>query len=104
MADGQYYAFSRISAGEKIVNPGDKVSASDLGVDKDEWDKLVDEGVVRTDKFPEVKGSETPSQAYLREAQEGMDKARAGQSPSKPDGTKQSTPAKEVGNGGGSTS
>jgi hypothetical protein len=56
-----YYAWTRFEAerndwgvATKIINPGDAVTASDLGVNKEEFDEYIDSGAVRTDKYPDM--------------------------------------------------
>lgn len=60
----------------KTINPGDTVSATDVGGD-DELELLREEGVVRDEKFPDnVAPSESPRTALLRKANEEFEKAQ----------------------------
>jgi len=63
MAD-DYYAWSNIRVGgdkPKVIRPGEKVSASDLGVDDDEFDNLVTIGSVRSTPWPEGLDPDNPN-------------------------------------------
>lgn len=59
MAD-TYYAWSTFSvpdtskpgAKPKVFNPGDTVTAAGLGVEKEEFDAMVEAGSIRTMKWP----------------------------------------------------
>ena len=48
-----YYAWSEIKAGDKSAKPGDTVSASDLGLSKEQFEELVEAGAVKEEKFPD---------------------------------------------------
>ena len=46
-----YYAWSKIEAGDKSAMPGDSVSGAKLGLSEDQFDELVQSGVVREMKY-----------------------------------------------------
>jgi len=62
-----YYAWSNFTNDEgKKFKPGAKVSASDLGVDDEEFQAFVDSGAVRTVEFPELPEGFTGSPREFR--------------------------------------
>jgi hypothetical protein len=72
----QYYAWTRIPVSrnewgqlEKEIQPGDKVSASDLNVSDEEFQELVDIGAVRTDEY-EADEYTPPSRVVHEEPEE----------------------------------
>jgi hypothetical protein len=72
MAD-THYAWSPILAGDKSAKFGDEVTASGLGVDKEEFQAMIDGGSVRTTKPPPVKDMRTDESVidfYRRQARE----------------------------------
>lgn len=78
MAD-TYYAWSRFKKSvnewgrvEEWIEPGAKISKSDLNVGDDEWQALVDAGAVRTEKYPDVDAQTAPVEA-LRSADAGAE-------------------------------
>jgi hypothetical protein len=75
-AKGPFYAWSRFIAERdeesgivrKWIMEGDKVSAGDLGIDDEQFQELVDEGVVRATEWPVPKGSsDSPNEHYKKE-------------------------------------
>lgn len=66
-----YYAWSQIRGGtaEKpvIVDRGDKVTKTDIGVDDANWEALIESGAVRDKEFPAPKDYEGSVIDYLRE-------------------------------------
>jgi hypothetical protein len=89
MAD-TYYAFSTIRYGatvdeasgtimsvdEKAV--GETVSQSDLGLNDDQWEQLVDSGAIRTYEYPPVEGDQTPATYYKENAAKAVEAAESG--------------------------
>jgi hypothetical protein len=99
MAD-KYYAWSRILAGNKTINPGDVVTKSDIG---DDFDLLVDGGSIRTVPYPEIKSTDSPREHYLREARRQLEAAQSGDFAALGESTdvKAPTGAKELKSGNG---
>lgn len=72
------YAWSRIVLDRdptsmkdtKVVQPGESVTAKGLGLSDEQFDVLVNEGVVRSLKYPETHLDESPVEAYRRAARE----------------------------------
>lgn len=71
-----YYAWTRIPVIrnewgqlEKEIQPGEKISADDLGVSKDEFQELIDIGAVRTDEY-EADEFTPPSRVVHEEPEE----------------------------------
>lgn len=58
----------------KWIEPGDKISQSDLGVSDEEWQGLIDSGAV-VEKYPEGLDPQTPPAEYYRQ---NPDEAPAG--------------------------
>lgn len=54
MANDKYYAWSEIRSDKGVINVGDEVTADSLGVDDKQFDVYVEEGVVRTQPYPEM--------------------------------------------------
>ena len=74
MADSAYYAWSQFNLVDKdgkksTVNPGDKVTASSLGVDDAEFQAYVESGAVRTAQFPKLPEGYTGSPREFRLSQ-----------------------------------
>lgn len=92
-----YYSWSNIRYGgtvdkdgnidHKVAKHGDKVTADSLGISKDEFQGLIDSGVVRDIPCPEVPMGSTPRKAMIVAAQKQMEEA------TKP--RKSAAPAKE---------
>lgn len=62
-----------------LIGAGKAVSLSILGVDQEEFDKLVRERVIRSTPMPEgIKRYEAPKQTMLRKAREMMEEAERG--------------------------
>ena len=67
-----YYANSRFKKSvnewgrvEEWIEPGDKISQSDIGVSDDEWKSLVDRGIV-VESYPDDLDPQTPPAEYYR--------------------------------------
>lgn len=65
-----YYAWTEIKAGDKSAKAGDTVTAEKLGIDKEEFDAMVESGAVREEKFPDLPEGYTgsPSDYYKEQA------------------------------------
>lgn len=50
----------------KYIEPGEKISKSDLGVDDDEWNNLIELGAV-VESYPEGLDPQTPPAEYYRD-------------------------------------
>jgi hypothetical protein len=92
-ATKDWYAWTRIHVGSDVdehegsnviikrhfIEPGDKVTKKDLGVDDEEWDSLVAERVVRRSKYPTKMGQyESPKRYLIKQAAKNMEIAQAG--------------------------
>lgn len=69
-----YYAWSRFNApvdengkAGKRFEPGDTISAGDLGVDEEEWKILVKEGAVREQPYPKNIGTSSPAEHFKKQ-------------------------------------
>lgn len=60
------------------VQVGEEVNPSKLGVDQDEFNKLIEHGVVRTTPYPDVSREESPKQSMMRKARLELAIAEAG--------------------------
>lgn len=73
MADKTYYAwsvFNLVKDGKKsVVNPGDKVTASGLGVPDEEFAAYIENGAVRSIEYPKLPDGFTGSPREFRIAQ-----------------------------------
>lgn len=65
-------------ASRKVAKYGEKTTQKDLGITDDEWQKLVDERVVRKSVPPEVGQFQSPKRALIAKAKAAMDAALAG--------------------------
>lgn len=76
MADSTYYAWTQIrydadeSGRPKVVNEGETVTASKIGVSKEEFEDMVERGVIRTDKYPDVEEGQSPREYFIHKAKE----------------------------------
>lgn len=66
-----YYAWSTFKKGvnewgrvEGYINPGDEVTQSELGVDDEEWQELLDVGAIRDEEYPDAPEGVSPAE-YL---------------------------------------
>ena len=66
----QFYAWSDIHTSDKVIATGDKVDQKMLGVSDDEWESLVENGVVRNRKHPPTNVGESPREYSLRKLAE----------------------------------
>lgn len=84
-----FYAWSIIDFGaevspegfvtaRQVVKYGDKVDKKTLGIPDEEWDKLVDERVIRKSVPPETKQYESPKRTLIANAKQSMDAALTG--------------------------
>lgn len=65
-----YYAWSNINPGtDKGAKAGDSVTADKLGLSKDEFQELIDTGVVREQEYPKeaLDGNLSPSEIAKRD-------------------------------------
>lgn len=78
-----YYAYSNFKVGEgddaKTIKFGESISQSDLGVDDEEWEQLIEDQAVGEEPVPEDLGNETLAQYKLRQAKEDYEAAQAGE-------------------------
>lgn len=65
------YAWSRFQKSvnewgrvEEWIEPGDEISQSDLGVNDEEWQSLIDSGAVREEEYPDIDRQTTPADYY----------------------------------------
>lgn len=66
-----YYAWSKFKKEVnewgrvlKWINPGDKISKSDLGLDDREWENLIEVGAVREEPYPDIPDHMSPAEYY----------------------------------------
>ena len=122
MADATYYAWSPIRGGKRTgegddakveavnVAAGETVTASKLGVSKEEFQALVDSGAVRTQKYPDLpEGYQDSPVNFMRqqalEAAGDNDEALIALSMETlgEGGTPQASPARPIGGAGAPT-
>lgn len=104
------YAWSdiRIGAAEgkiNVIRRGASVSVDDIGGDQDEFDLLVESGVLRDKEYPkDLKDGETPTTYNFRIANETMANAEAaarGDAPVNPSAEEQAAAADTINNSAG---
>lgn len=71
------YAWSTIRAGDKTVDPGEKVTRNELGISKAEYEELQEAGAIRETKYPKTNTFESPREANIRKFVELRDKMEA---------------------------
>lgn len=65
-------ATRRIVSKRNIIEPGAKITKANSGLSGEEWDRMVDHGVIREYPFPEGTNEYTsPSQAVLKQLSVG---------------------------------
>jgi len=76
MAD---HAWSTIKTGEGEFKAGDEVSASKLGIDKEEYAKLKEIGTIRSKPYPkDISPNESPRERNARKLAEAVREAGEG--------------------------
>lgn len=87
------------------IQRGASVSADDIGGDKDEFDSLVESGVIREQSYPkDLKDGETATTYFFRKANETMENAEAaarGEAPVNPSAEEQAAAADTINNSAG---
>lgn len=84
-----WYAWTDINYGAEVdanghtikrhnVAAGEKVDAKKLGISDEEWDKLVEQKVVRKAQLPKLGRYESPKRALIAQAAKTMEAALAG--------------------------
>jgi hypothetical protein len=64
-----YYAWSNFPVERnewgqptKVIEVGDSISMSDLGVSKEEWEALIESGAVSEEEYPDIPDSVSPAE------------------------------------------
>lgn len=78
MADRKMYAWSPILNAKKNVKVGEEVSMSDLDIQQDEWDYLVEAGSVRPEQYPTHSNGDTVSVSPTQHFQDQAAKLASG--------------------------
>jgi hypothetical protein len=67
----KYYSWSNFSLdidehgkAKKVIGPGVEVTAEKLKVTKDEFDVMIESGVVRTQRYPDIPDFQSPTEYY----------------------------------------
>jgi hypothetical protein len=48
----------------KAITPGTEVTQQDLGVSKDDWERLIMEGCIRDQPYPDIADNLSPAEYY----------------------------------------